>query len=63
MESPVLNLHNLFQKLSALVDGLNDSIEPRKLSLLICSYVQYVLTDPVWLTVALCFAALLKYTL
>lgn len=29
MESPVLNLHNLFQKLSALVDGLNDSIEPQ----------------------------------
>lgn len=65
MESPVLNLHNLFQKLRAQVDGLNDSIEPRKLSLLSCLYVQYVsvCVDPMWLTVVLYFATLLKYVL
>lgn len=32
MESPVMNLYNQFQLLRAQVDGLNESIEPRKLS-------------------------------
>lgn len=31
MESPVMNLYNQFQLLRAQVDGLNESIEPRKL--------------------------------
>lgn len=36
MESPVVNLHNQFQKLITQVDGLNDGIETRKLCLLVC---------------------------
>lgn len=31
MEAPVLNLYNQFQSLRAQVEGLNESIEPRKL--------------------------------
>lgn len=31
MESPVINLYNQFQLIRAQMDGLNESIEPRKL--------------------------------